>query len=73
LESGVNRFGNVDSMRRYIYIHGTPYTEPMGTPLSHGCVRMRNSDVIRLTNLVTPGTLVWIQEKSFNRINCRNL
>lgn len=73
LESGVNRFGNVDSMRRYIYIHGTPDTEPMGTPLSHGCVRMRNSDVIRLTNLVTPGTLVWIQEKSFNRINCRNL
>lgn len=73
LESEVNRFGNVDSMRRYIYIHGTPDSEPMGIPLSHGCVRMRNRDVMRLTELVKPGTLVWIQENSFNRINCVNL
>lgn len=73
LEAEVNRFGKVDSMRRYIYIHGAPDSEPMGIPLSHGCVRMRNSDVIRLTELITPGTLVWIQEDSFNRINCVNL
>lgn len=73
LESGVNRFGAVDSMRRYIYIHGTPDSEPMGKPLSHGCVRMRNRDVIHLTELVKPGTLVWIQEDSFNRISCVNI
>ena len=41
-EPGRNRLGEVDSMRRYIYIHGTPDTEPMGVPLSIGCVRMRN-------------------------------
>ena len=44
-EPGRNRLGEVDSMRRYIYIHGTPDTEPMGVPLSIGCVRMRNRDV----------------------------
>lgn len=49
---GFNRGGNVDTMRRYIYIHGTPDTEPMRTPLSHGCIRMRNSDLIDFFNLV---------------------
>lgn len=53
IESGKNRSKNadgtiVDSMRRYIYIHGAPDTEPMGTPASHGCIRMRNKDVIEL-------------------------
>lgn len=47
-EIGKNRLGNVDTMARYIYIHGTPDTEPMGKPLSHGCIRMRNDDVIEL-------------------------
>lgn len=47
-EIGKNRLGNVDTMARYIYIHGTPDTEPMGKPLSHGCIRMRNHDVIEL-------------------------
>ncbi len=47
-EPGKNRLGNVDSMRRYIYIHGCPDTEPMAEPRSHGCVRMRNVDVIEL-------------------------
>ena len=73
LESGVNRFGNVDSMRRFIYIHGTPDTEPMGIPQSHGCVRMRNQDVIELAGRVSPGIRVWIQEASFRRISCINL
>ena len=45
-EPGLNRWGEVDSMRRYIYIHGTPDTQPMGEPRSIGCVRMRNADVI---------------------------
>lgn len=48
LEVGKNRLGNVDSMRRYIYIHGTPSSEPMGKPLSHGCIRMHNDDIIDL-------------------------
>ena len=50
LTPGYNRLsgpdGKVDSMARYIYIHGTPDTEPMGVPKSHGCIRMRNTDVI---------------------------
>ena len=47
-EAGFNRLGTVDSMRRYIYIHGTPDSEPMGVPKSHGCIRMRNQDVMEL-------------------------
>ena len=57
-EPGYNRLGNVDSMQRYIYIHGTPDSEPMGTPQSHGCVRMRNGDVIALFDAVPVGTSV---------------
>ena len=48
-------------MRRYIYIHGTPDTEPMGVPLSHGCVRMRNKDVVEVFELIQTGCLVDIQ------------
>jgi lipoprotein-anchoring transpeptidase ErfK/SrfK len=61
-EVGKNRLGNVDSMQRYIYIHGTPDSEPMGQPCSHGCVRMRNQDVIELFDLVDVGTPVVISE-----------
>jgi hypothetical protein len=61
-EVGKNRLGNVDSMQRYIYIHGTPDTEPMGQPCSHGCVRMRNQDMIELFDLVDVGTPVVIVE-----------
>ena len=59
-EPGRNRLGNVDSMRRYIYIHGTPDSEPMGIPASGGCIRMRNPDVIELFHRVRPGTTVRI-------------
>jgi len=59
-EIGRNRLGNVDSMQRYIYIHGTPDSEPMGQPRSHGCVRMRNQDVVELFDLVDVGTSVVI-------------
>jgi len=59
-EPGRNRLGNCDSMRRYIYIHGTPDTEPMGQPLSHGCIRMRNADVIALFEQVPVYTRVLI-------------
>lgn len=60
-EPGFNRLGEVDSMRRYIYIHGTPDSEPMGVPLSIGCVRMRNRDVAELFELVPAGTAVDIR------------
>lgn len=59
-EVGKNRLGNVDTMQRYIYIHGTPDSEPMGVPRSHGCIRMRNSDIIALFDLVPVGTPVTI-------------
>jgi lipoprotein-anchoring transpeptidase ErfK/SrfK len=62
LERGRNRRGSVDSMRRYIYIHGTPHEESIGEPASHGCIRMRNADVIELFELVEPGTVVEIVE-----------
>jgi lipoprotein-anchoring transpeptidase ErfK/SrfK len=62
LEPGVNRLGNCDSQRRYIYIHGTPDSEPMGIPRSHGCIRMRNEDLIELFDQVRPGTRVDIKE-----------
>jgi lipoprotein-anchoring transpeptidase ErfK/SrfK len=61
-ELGINRLGKVDSMQRYIYIHGTPDTEPMGEPHSHGCIRMRNSDVMALFDLVPVGIKVFILE-----------
>ncbi len=59
-EIGKNRLGKVDTMQRFIYIHGTPDEEPMGEPQSHGCIRMRNQDVIELFNLLSIGTLVQI-------------
>jgi L,D-transpeptidase YbiS len=61
-EPGRNRLGAVDSMRRYIYIHGCPDSEPMGTPQSHGCVRMRNADIVALYEQVTVGMPVLIEE-----------
>ena len=54
-EPGLNRGGAVDTLRRYIYIHGCPDDCPMGVPLSHGCVRMRNVDVVELFERVGVG------------------
>ena len=62
-EPGKNRLGNVDTMRRYIYIHGTPDDTVLGQPGSHGCIRMGNEDVIRLFDLVDVGTRVVIGEE----------
>ena len=58
MEPGRNRLGTVDSMRRYIYLHGCPDEQPMGVPRSHGCVRMRNADIVVLFDRVEAGTLV---------------
>ena len=64
LENGVNKGsnhqGNCDTYQRYIYIHGTPDSEPMGVPRSHGCVRMRNDDIVALFEQVKEGTAVTI-------------
>lgn len=57
-ERGYNRLGSCDTMRRYIYIHGTPDSEPMGIPASHGCIRMRNADIMELFDLVPAGVVV---------------
>jgi len=57
-EPGFNRCGDVDTMRRYIYLHGSPDTVEMGTPGSIGCVRMRNSDIVELFDLVPCYTAV---------------
>jgi L,D-transpeptidase YbiS len=57
-EVGRNRLGNVDTMRRYIYIHGTPDTEELGVPGSIGCIRMGNRDIVELFDLVPVGTVV---------------
>lgn len=61
VETGRNRLGQCDTMRRYIYIHGTPDSEPMGEPLSHGCIRMRNEDIIDLFDRVGAYTPVFIE------------
>jgi lipoprotein-anchoring transpeptidase ErfK/SrfK len=61
-EPGLNRLGDVDTMRRYIYIHGCPDSAPMGRPESIGCVRMRNAELIELFDLVPVGTPIDICE-----------
>ena len=60
-EAGFNRLGSVDTMRRFIYIHGSPDNIAMGEPGSHGCVRMCNKDMLDLFERVKAGTLVTIQ------------
>lgn len=62
LEPGRNRLGAVDTMRRYIYIHGCPDEHELGRPGSHGCIKMRNRDILWLFDQVEYGTLVEIHE-----------
>lgn len=61
-QPGHNRLGCVDTMRRYIYIHGSPDTAEMGVPGSHGCIRMRNADIVELFDLLPCYTPVEITE-----------
>ena len=56
LEPGINRLGNVDTMRRYVYIHGSPDTAVMGAPGSRGCIRMHGQDIMDLYDRIEPGT-----------------
>ncbi len=63
-EPGFNRLGEVDTMRRYVYLHGSPDTIEMGTPGSIGCVRMKNRDIVELFDLVPPYTPVEISDEA---------
>ena len=62
LEPGVNRLGAVDTMRRFVYIHGCPDEDRMGVPSSHGCIKMHNDDIIALFDMLPYGTRVFIEE-----------
>ena len=66
-EVGRNRLGDVDTMRRYIYIHGSPDPAEMGKPGSIGCIRMRNADIVELFELVSPYTPVEILSELSSR------
>jgi len=61
-QPGFNRLGNVDSMRRFIYIHGSPDEIPFESPSSHGCINMHNADLMELFDLVPVYTSVFITE-----------
>jgi len=62
LEEGLNKGEGIDSFERYIYIHGTADEDNIASPVSHGCVRMRNNDIIELFDKVDVNTDVWIEE-----------
>jgi lipoprotein-anchoring transpeptidase ErfK/SrfK len=62
LEPGHNRYGNVDTAWRYIYLHGTPDERMNGLPESHGCIRMHNADIADLFDCVEAGICVYIHE-----------
>lgn len=64
LEHEFNRGEGCDTKQRYIYLHGTPDTEPMGIAMSHGCVRMRNTDIVELFDLIPEGALVYLSEQT---------
>lgn len=63
-EVGLNRLGMVDTMRRYIYIHGSPDSAVMGKPGSIGCIRMHNDDLLELFDKVPVGAAVNIVNES---------
>ncbi|KXO85971.1 peptidase [Acinetobacter venetianus] len=67
LEQGFNHGEGCDTFKRYIYIHGTPDTEPMGIPMSHGCIRMKNDEIIELFDLISEDALVYISEHSLEK------
>lgn len=60
IEPGKNRGRGIDSYERYIYIHGTNREDMIGKPMSHGCVCMKNNDIVKLFDMVEEGTLVII-------------
>lgn len=75
LEEGVNRGPGIDTYERYVYIHGTGREDMVGTPLSHGCLCMRNRDIIGLFDTVAEGTLVYIDPPPLvvGQVECRTV
>ena len=65
-EQGFNCGTGCDTYQRYIYIHGTPESEPLGIPMSHGCIRMHNADVIELFDQISENALVYISEQKLD-------
>lgn len=62
LEDNFNHGEGCDTFKRYIYIHGTPDCEPMGIPMSHGCIRMHNTALLEVFNLLNEDDLVYLSE-----------
>jgi UDP-N-acetylmuramate-alanine ligase len=75
IEEGINKGSGVDSYERYIYIHGTSREDLVPSPLSHGCIVLRNSDVVDLYDMVKEGTIVYIEPPPLMvcSIPCRNV
>lgn len=63
LEVGFNRLGSYDTMQRYIYLHGAPDSTKFGIPTSHGCIKMRNSEIIELFSTIDVGTKIFIGDQ----------
>jgi len=62
LEDGVNRGGSVDTLKRFVYIHGTNHERKLGTPSSSGCIQVCNKDAIELSEVISVGTLLYISQ-----------
>ncbi|NLW34695.1 MAG: L,D-transpeptidase family protein [Syntrophorhabdus aromaticivorans] len=75
MEEGINKGAGVDSYERCIYIHGTNQEDLVGTPLSHGCLVLRNPDILRLFDIAGEGTLVYIDPPPviIGRNRCRSV
>ncbi len=65
-ESGINRGGGVDTLRRFIYIHGCPDCVPLGEPRSHGCIRMHSAELVDLFDATPVGTPVQIRTRDYD-------
>ena len=68
MEKGINKGGDIDSYKRGIWIHGTPAESNIGTPASHGCIRMKSDDIVLLFNSVDIGTPVNIEMKIMAKV-----
>jgi UDP-N-acetylmuramate--alanine ligase len=75
IEEGINKGAGVDSYERYIYIHGTGREDLIGSPMSHGCVCLRNLDIIRLFDMIKEGTVVYLDPLPIiiNENRCRSV
>jgi lipoprotein-anchoring transpeptidase ErfK/SrfK len=71
MENGINRGSGIDSYKREIWIHGTPAEDKIGSPVSHGCIRMKNDDIILLFNSIEVGTPVNIEMKLIAKVQGR--